>query len=137
MPRCSVEEYLRTIQALSDEGVEVIQARIAERLQKKAPSVSEMLERLITNGYVRRAGRFIELTKRGRHVSAEVNRKERLANRLLVDVLGVADGLAREEAYRWQQAMSDEVAHRIANLLADHDVVTGPERFTEQMSVSR
>ena len=120
MPPRAVEEYLRTIQALADEGVEVIQARIAERLGNKAPTVSRMVDRLTTDGYVRRSGRLIHLTDRGRQVAAEVTRKHRLASRLLVDVLGVPDKLAREEAARWEHVMSDDVASRIATLLADH-----------------
>ena len=42
---------------LAEEGVPVIQARIAERLGRSAPSVSEMLDRLIEDGYVTREGR--------------------------------------------------------------------------------
>ena len=119
MPPRAVEDYLRTIQALDDDGVEVIQARIAERLGNKAPSVAQMLERLTTDGYVWRSGRLIHLTDRGRQVAAEVIRKHRLASRLLMDVLGIPDELARSEADRWGHVMSDDVASRIAALLAD------------------
>ena len=45
-----VEEYLETMLALGEEGVPVIQARIAERLGRSAPSVSEMLDRLTEEG---------------------------------------------------------------------------------------
>ena len=41
-----VEEYLETIHSLTEEGTPVIQARIAQRMGRTAPSVSEMLERL-------------------------------------------------------------------------------------------
>jgi DtxR family Mn-dependent transcriptional regulator len=119
MPPRAAEDYLRTIQALDDDGVEVIQARIAERLGNKAPSVAQMLDRLASDGYVSRSGRLIHLTDRGRQVAAEVIRKHGLASRLLVDVLGIPDELARAEAGRWGRLMSDEVASRIAALLAD------------------
>jgi DtxR family transcriptional regulator, Mn-dependent transcriptional regulator len=119
MPPRAVEEYLRTIQALDDDGVEVIQARIAERLGNKAPSVSQMVDRLTTDGYVRRSGRFVYLTDWGRQVAAEISRKHRLAHRLLVDVLGVPDEVAQEQAGRLEHVMSDDVASRIATLLAD------------------
>jgi hypothetical protein len=33
--------------------------------------------------------------------------------------------------------MSDEAAHRIASFLADHEVIPGPERSAELMSVGR
>ena len=47
-----VEEYLETIFALEEEGIPVIQARLAERLGKAAPSVSEMLDRLEADGLI-------------------------------------------------------------------------------------
>ncbi len=118
MPPRAAEDYLRTIQALHDDGVEVIQARIAERLGNKAPSVAQMLERLTTDGYVRRSGRLVHLTDRGRQVAAEVTRKHQLASRLLIDVLGIPDELARAEADRWEHVMSDDAASRIAAQLA-------------------
>ena len=55
-----VEEYLETIFALEEEGIPVIQARLAERLGKAAPSVSEMLDRL-------EADELIVRSRAGRH----------------------------------------------------------------------
>ena len=52
-----VEEYLETIHSLTEEGTPVIQARIAQRMGRTAPSVSEMLDRLTDDGYVRRRTR--------------------------------------------------------------------------------
>jgi DtxR family Mn-dependent transcriptional regulator len=84
-----VEEYLETILALSEEGVPVIGARIAERLGRSAPSVSQMLDRLVEDGYVTRDGRRLSLTEPGRALAEKVVRKHRLAERLLVDVIGL------------------------------------------------
>jgi DNA-binding MarR family transcriptional regulator len=84
-----VEEYLETMLSLAEEGVPVIQARIAERLGRSAPSVSEMLERLTEDGYVTREGRRLSLTESGRNLAEKVVRKHRLAERLLVDVIGL------------------------------------------------
>ncbi len=67
----------------------VIQARIAERLGRSAPSVSEMLDRLTEEGYVTREGRRLSLTDSGRALAEKVVRKHRLAERLLVDVIGL------------------------------------------------
>src|ERR1700733_5374567 len=73
-----VEEYLQTIETLTEEGFPVIQARIAGRLGSSAPSVSEMLDRLTTDGYVDRSGRQIALTAEGHAVARSVIRKHRL-----------------------------------------------------------
>jgi DtxR family transcriptional regulator, iron-dependent repressor len=114
-----VEEYLQTIESLANEGAPVIQARIAERMGKSAPSVSEMLDRLTLDGYVDRTGRKITLTERGRTIAQSVIRKHRLAERLLVDVIGLPWHLVHEEAGRWEHVMSDEVEERLVILLGD------------------
>ena len=114
-----VEEYLETIQSLTEEGTTVIQARIAERLGRSAPSVSEMLDRLSTDGYIRRSGRTIALTEQGRTLADSVIRKHRLAERLLVDVIGLPWHKAHLEAGRWEHVISDEVEARLILLLGN------------------
>jgi DtxR family Mn-dependent transcriptional regulator len=114
-----LEEYLQVIEQLSDDGVTVIQARVAERLNKTAPSVSEMIERLVDEGYVTRKGRELALTTNGHDVARSVIRKHRLAERLLADVIGLPWHLIHEEAGRWEHVMSDEVEKRIVALLGD------------------
>ena len=114
-----VEEYLQTVHSLTEEGTPVIQARIAERLGRTAPSVSEMLDRLEDEGYVRRAGRVVELTDRGAVVAEKVVRRHRLAERLLVDVIGLEWHKVHEEAGRWEHVISDDVERRLVILLDD------------------
>jgi DtxR family transcriptional regulator, Mn-dependent transcriptional regulator len=112
-----VEEYLETIHSLAEEGTPVIQARIAERMRRSAPSVSEMLDRLAADGYVNRSGRTIALTDEGRSLADSVIRKHRLAERLLVDVIGLPWHKAHVEAGRWEHVISDEVEERLVELL--------------------
>ncbi len=114
-----VEEYLETMLGLAEEGVPVIQARIAERLGRAAPSVSEMLDRLIDDGYVTREGRRLDLTQSGRRLAEGVVRKHRLAERLLVDVIGLEWHKVHREAGRWEHVISDDVEARLVELLGD------------------
>jgi len=114
-----VEEYLETMLALGEEGVPVIQARIAERLGRSAPSVSEMLDRLTEDGYVTREGRRLLLTDSGRALAEKVVRKHRLAERLLVDVIGLEWSKVHREAGRWEHVISDDVEARLIELLGD------------------
>lgn len=114
-----VEEYLETVHALQEEGTPVIQARIAERLGHSPPSVSEMLDRLAHEGYVRRVGRVVELTPKGSALAQKVVRKHRLAERLLVDVIGLEWYKVHREAGRWEHVISDEVEARLVELLGD------------------
>ena len=114
-----IEEYLQNIQSMQEEGEPVIQARIAERLGKSAASVSEMLDRLTGDGYVDRCGREIKLTLEGQVIAQSVIRKHRLAERLLVDVVGLPWHKVHDEAGRWEHVMSDDVEARLVELLGD------------------
>jgi DtxR family transcriptional regulator, Mn-dependent transcriptional regulator len=112
-----LEEYLETIHALQEAGTPVIQARIAERLGRSAPSVSEMLDRLSDEGYVRREGRVVELTTPGATLAAQVVRRHRLAERLLVDIIGLPWHKAHLEAGVWEHVISDDVEARLVAIL--------------------
>jgi DtxR family transcriptional regulator, iron-dependent repressor len=114
-----VEEYLETIFALEEEGIPVIQARLAERLGKAAPSVSEMLDRLEADGLIARSARQITMTEKGAALARGVVRKHRLAERLLVDVIGLDWDKAHAEAGRWEHVISDDVEERLVVLLGN------------------
>ncbi|MDQ3570749.1 MAG: metal-dependent transcriptional regulator [Actinomycetota bacterium] len=112
-----LEEYLEAIHELEEEGTTVIQARLAERLGHSAPSVSEMVHRLRTGGYVAIKKRSILLTAKGRARAESVVRKHRLAERLLTDVIGLPWHKAHVEACRWEHVISDEVEEHLVTLL--------------------
>jgi DtxR family Mn-dependent transcriptional regulator len=116
-----LEEYLEAIHELEEEGTDVIQARLAERLGHSAPSVSEMIRRLRGDGYLEPAaatgGKSVHLTKKGRRLAESVVRKHRLAERLLTDVIGLPWHKAHVEACRWEHVISDEVEERLVELL--------------------
>lgn len=114
-----LEEYLEAIHELEEEGIDVIQARLAERLGHSAPSVSEMIRRLRGEGYLEPAGKSVRLTRKGRGLAESVVRKHRLAERLLTDVIGLPWNKAHVEACRWEHVISDEVEARLIELL-DH-----------------
>ncbi len=114
-----VEEYLETIFALEEEGIPVIQARLAERLGKAAPSVSEMLDRLEADDLIARSARQITMTDKGAVLAASVVRKHRLAERLLVDIIGLDWDKAHVEAGRWEHVISDDVEAHMVVLLGN------------------
>ena len=114
-----VEEYLETIFALEEEGIPVIQALLAERLDKAAPSVSEMLDRLEADDLIERTSRQIAMTTKGADLARGVVRKHRLAERLLVDIIGLDWDKAHVEAGRWEHVISDDVEERLVVLLGN------------------
>lgn len=103
------EEYLEAIHDLGEEGILVIQARLAERLGHSPPAISEMIRRLRDEGYVELAGRSVTLTAAGQAKAESVVRKHRLAERLLTDIIGLSWDRAHAEAGRWEHVISDEV----------------------------
>lgn len=113
------EEYCEAIFELREDDVEVIQARIAERLEVSRPAVSEMIRRLESGGLVTVTGGKIDLTPDGRQLAERVVRRHRLAERLLTDVLGLSWSEAHNEAGKWEHVISDRVEDAMVRLLGD------------------
>ncbi|MEN9792053.1 MAG: hypothetical protein RL330_131 [Actinomycetota bacterium] len=103
------EEYCEAIYELHEDDVEVIQARIAERLRVSRPSVSEMIRRLADEGLVHVEAGRISLTESGEGLAQRVVRRHRLAERFLTDILGLSWASAHHEAGKWEHVMSEEV----------------------------
>jgi DtxR family Mn-dependent transcriptional regulator len=114
----TTEMYLRTIYDLEEEGVVPLRARIAERLDQSGPTVSQTVSRMERDGLLHVAGdRHLELTDKGRGLAVAVMRKHRLAERLLVDVIGLPWEEVHAEACRWEHVMSEDVERRLVKVL--------------------
>ncbi|EHI12521.1 metal-dependent transcriptional regulator [Mycolicibacterium thermoresistibile] len=114
----TTEMYLRTIYDLEEEGVVPLRARIAERLEQSGPTVSQTVSRMERDGLLQVAGdRHLELTEKGRALAISVMRKHRLAERLLVDVIGLPWEEVHAEACRWEHVMSEDVERRLVKVL--------------------
>jgi DtxR family transcriptional regulator, Mn-dependent transcriptional regulator len=114
----TTEMYLRTIYDLEEEGVIPLRARIAERLDQSGPTVSQTVSRMERDGLLHVAGdRHLELTAKGRTLAISVMRKHRLAERLLVDVIGLPWEDVHAEACRWEHVMSEDVERRLVQVL--------------------
>ena len=113
------EEYCEAIFELREDDVEVIQARIAERLNVSRPAVSEMIKRLEAEGLVRLDGGSIGLTPQGDRLAQRVVRRHRLAERFLTDILELSWADAHKEAGKWEHVISDPVEKAIVRVLGD------------------
>jgi DtxR family Mn-dependent transcriptional regulator len=110
----TVEEYLEAIYNMSMESEIVIGARLAERFRVAAPSVTEMLKRLVRDGYVEmNSKRHIMLTEAGNKAAEAVLRRHRLTERFLVDMLGMQWHEVHEEACRLEHFISGAVEARV------------------------
>ena len=116
----TTEMYLRTIFELEEEGVVALRARIAERLGQSGPTVSQTVARMERDGLLTVADdRHLELTAAGRNRATSVMRKHRLAERLLVDVIGLEWEQVHNEACRWEHVMSEAVERKLVALLGN------------------
>jgi DtxR family Mn-dependent transcriptional regulator len=114
----TTEMYLRTILELEEEGVPALRARIAERLHQSGPTVSQTVARMERDGLLTVEGdRHLALTEAGRSKAVAVMRKHRLAELLLVNVIGMPYEDAHDEACRWEHVMSESVELRVYELL--------------------
>jgi len=117
-------EYLETIYNLTVEGDPVVGARLAEKFGVSAPNVAEVLKRMQRDGLILMPGRGrgrqgdgIELTDDGRVQAEILLRQHRLAERFLVDILGMDWVQAHEEAHNIERGMSPAVEERLVTVL--------------------
>lgn len=121
----TVEEYLETIYNMSAENEIVIGARLAEKFHVSAPTVTEMLKRLVRGGYVEMDNkRQVTLTEAGNQAAEAVLRRHRLTERFLVDMLGMQWHQVHEEACRLEHFISGAVEERVIASL--HNPTTCP-----------
>ena len=114
----TTEMYLKTVYEMLEDGVPPLRARIVERLDHSGPTVSQTVGRMERDGLLYVAGnRRIELTEQGATLAREVVRKHRLAERLLLDVIGLDWVMVHDEACRWEHVMSGAVEMRLLDLL--------------------
>ena len=117
----TTEMYLRTIFELEEEDIPPMRARIAERLGHSGPTVSQTVARMERDGLVSLGpDRRLLLSEEGQRLATRVMRKHRLAERLLVDVIGLEWEHVHEEACRWEHVMSERVERKILAILPDH-----------------
>ncbi len=114
----TVEEYLETIYNMNMEDEVVIGARLAEKFRVAPPSVTEMLKRLVRDGYVEMdQKRQVKLTEAGNQAAEAVLRRHRLTERFLVDMLGMQWHQVHEEACRLEHFISGAVEARVVTTL--------------------
>jgi DtxR family Mn-dependent transcriptional regulator len=114
----TVEDYLLNIYTISQEGRTVIAARLAEALEVAPPTVTATLHRMSRDGLISvTPQKEILLTEAGHDRAETMVRRHRLAERLLIDILGVEWADVHEEAHRFEHAISPRVEERILAVL--------------------
>jgi len=115
----AVEEYTEAIFELREDDVDVIQARIAERLDVSRPAVSEMIRRLESEGIVENNDGLISLTPTGEDIAQRTVRRHRLAECFLTDILELSWADAHLEAGKWEHVISANVEAAMTRVLGN------------------
>lgn len=117
-------DYLEAIYNLIVEGEPVVGVRLAEKFGVSAPNVAQVLGRMQSDGLINmpgrgrgRAGEGIELTQKGKAEAEAFLRQHRLAERFLVDVLGMDWVKAHEEAHNLERGMSPDIEANLMRVL--------------------
>lgn len=116
-PTATVEDYLQAIYSLEGEGDTVISARLARRMHVTPPTAWATVRRMTRDGLVELdAKKVIRLTPKGHDLAEDITRRHRLAERFLVDVLGLSWAEAHEEAHIFEHAITPRLEKKIFEL---------------------
>lgn len=112
----SLEDYLETIFMLG--GNHVRSVDIANHLEVSKASVNRAVNTLMNNQLVtKELYGDISLTSKGLETSQKVLQKHKIIKRFLVDILGVKEAVANEEACGIEHNISDDTADKLENLV--------------------
>lgn len=112
-------DYLEALYEIEEEGFPMVQAEISRWMGVSRPSVSEHVKRLIGDGLLTADGRTLAFTDEGRRVAIALVRRHRLAEHLLIDVIGLPWHQAHQEAEIWERVISAQVEERLVQILGD------------------
>ena len=113
----SIQDYLKNIYELTEDGTNASTTALATKLNISAPSVTGMIKKLSSTTpplieYQKHQG--VSLTKEGRKAALEVIRHHRLLEAWLVQTLGYTWDEVHEEAERLEHVISEDFERRIA-----------------------
>jgi len=120
----AMEDYLKAIYRLqSEDGAPVSTSAIADEVDKTAPTVTSMVQKLTDRGLLEREKyKGVELTPEGETVALEVLRHHRLLEAYLAEHLDYSWTDVHEEADALEHHISEEFERRVAEALGDPEV---------------
>ena len=123
------QNYLLSLYILAEEGVRTTPANLAEHIRNmpptehlgaSLPSVLGMIRRMTKEGLVELSPqKEVRLTKVGRTHAESMVRRHRLAERMVVDLLGLELYKAHVEAHQLEHAISPDVEDMIRKRLGN------------------
>jgi DtxR family transcriptional regulator, Mn-dependent transcriptional regulator len=119
----TIEDYLKSIYLLAEDGQEVTTGKLAEALGVRPASVTGMIKKLAALRLLRHVRyRGVVLTESGRAVALEVIRHHRLLELFLVEELGYSWDEVHEEADRLEHFISEDFEEKMDRILGNPEV---------------
>ncbi len=125
----ATENYLLSIFQLEEQGQRITPTQLAEQLRRlpvgeglgtSMASVSGMLRRMARESLVEMTpDKEVVLTKTGRSAAESIVRRHRLAERMVVDLLGLELHRSHVEAHRLEHAISPDLEEKIRERLSN------------------
>ena len=125
----AAENYLLSIFMVGEQGLPVTNLNLVAQLKRtpeseglgtSPPSVAGMVKRMSDDNLITVSdSREIQLTPRGNTLAESIVRRHRLAERMIVDLLGLNLANAHVEAHRLEHAISPELLSKIASRLGN------------------
>lgn len=110
----NMEEALSSVWEFKERKIESFQ-EIQERLKNKFGQ--NLLKELLEKEYIICSGAEIQLSEKGEYLARDIIRRQRLAERLLVDVLEIRGELIDSVACEFEHVISPEIEKSICTLL--------------------
>lgn len=118
MTTATTEEYLEIIYMMAAESRVVKGARLAEIIGVSRPTVTATLRRMMRDGLIKQnAKKDIELTKKGYTIADTLQRRHRIIERWLTDVLAFDWAKSDAESHRLEHVFSDEIVDRLNEMM--------------------
>lgn len=114
----AIEDYLKALYKIEEQASSVSTDALAEALNIKQSSVTNMLKKLADMGLIQyRPYQGATLTDTGRKDALRVLRHHRLVELFLVQILGLSWDQVHEEAEKWEHVLSPTLVSRIEAML--------------------
>jgi DtxR family transcriptional regulator, Mn-dependent transcriptional regulator len=119
----SMQDYLRAIAALSNNGDPVSTTEISRYFDIAPASVTEMLKKMSIKGYLSySAYHGTMLTLKGQAEAQKITRKHRLLEKFLSDVLHIEKSQVHAQACEMEHTLSDKAEESLCRFLKHPDI---------------
>ncbi|MGE3163305.1 MAG: metal-dependent transcriptional regulator [Planctomycetota bacterium] len=114
----SIENYLKAIYKVQEQGEWATTGQVARRLGISAPSASRMLKKLSGESLVdHNPYKGVQLTREGRRLALRVIRNHRVLEAYFVKALGMSWDRVDAEVERIEHVVSDDLVNRMEEAL--------------------